>query len=207
MEMSLPITDPVPTGDTRLQKVLRKIYIKSDSAGTLPLPSAKKIQMLGKQLQRARDAGLHKDIKSACQGIVESLSHFYSVSSPRLVIKNTPRPYDEEIIAEKHGDYQGSNKRIRIWMLTAKREQVISYRIMLNTLLHEFCHHLDVCGFGLLGSPHTRGFYERCDRLYRRVLGQRYVPLVWMPTEDGRFYRDINATRMKREGQRKNKKK
>jgi len=32
---------------------------------------------------------------------------------------------------------------------------------MLNTLLHEFAHHLDVHLFGWPDTPHTRGFYWR----------------------------------------------
>ena len=204
--MFQPITDPMQIGDTKLQKILRKMYIKSDRMRTLPLPSAKKIQMLGKQLRTARDAGIHKAIKLACEAIIESLSRFYSVSSPRVVVKNSPRPHDDDLGAEKHGDYD-SNKRIRIWMLTAKRKKVVAYETMLGILLHEFCHHLDVSNFLLPHSPHTRGFYERCDRLYRRVLGQRYVPLVWVPIEGGRFYWNINATRLKREGRRGKKKK
>jgi len=42
-------------------------------------------------------------------------------------------------------------------MRTAILGKVTSYRGMLNTLLHEFAHHLDVHLFGWPDTPHTRG--------------------------------------------------
>jgi hypothetical protein len=56
---------------------------------------------------------------------------------------------------------------------------------MLNTLLHEFLHHLDVKLFGWPDTPHTRGFYWRVDELYHLALGtpgEKRKPLVWIET-------------------------
>jgi hypothetical protein len=56
---------------------------------------------------------------------------------------------------------------------------------MLNTLLHEFLHHLDVKLFGWPDTPHTRGFYWRVDELYHLALGtpaDKRKPLVWIQT-------------------------
>jgi len=60
---------------------------------------------------------------------------------------------------------------------------VTSYRGLLNTLLHEFCHHLDVKRFHLPDTPHTRGFYGRIDDLYHLALAtpaEQRKPLVWI---------------------------
>ena len=57
------------------------------------------------------------------------------------------------------------------------------HRGLLNTLLHEFCHHLDVCSLGYPDTPHTRGFYCRIDELYHLPLDtppDRRKPLVWI---------------------------
>ncbi len=44
---------------------------------------------------------------------------------------------------------------IRLWMRTAVRKEVTSFGTFLNTLCHEFCHHLD---FHRFGFP-TRGIH------------------------------------------------
>ena len=56
-------------------------------------------------------------------------------------------------------------------MRTAFLGKVTSYRGMLNSLLHEFAHHLDVHLFGWSDTAHARGFYWRVDALYRLALG------------------------------------
>ncbi len=55
--------------------------------------------------------------------------------------------------------------RIRIYHRTAVRQQVISPKVFLNTLLHEWVHHFDFAGLRLARSPHTAGFYARLRAL------------------------------------------
>ena len=69
------------------------------------------------------------------------------------------------------GDYTPSTQRIRVWMRTAIREKVSSPKALLNTLLHEFCHHLDCTRLACPESYHTRGFFTRIDHLYHHALG------------------------------------
>ena len=54
-----------------------------------------------------------------------------------------------------------SDARIRIYHRTAVRQQVITPKVFLNTLLHEWVHHFDFAGLRLPRSPHTAGFYAR----------------------------------------------
>jgi hypothetical protein len=91
---------------------------------------------------------------------------------------------------ELFGDYTPATQQIRAWMRTAVLGKVTSHRGMLNTLLHEFCHHLDVHLLGWPDTPHTRGFYSRVDELYHLALGtpaDRRKPLVWI--RQGRAWR------------------
>jgi hypothetical protein len=69
------------------------------------------------------------------------------------------------------GDYTPETDRIRVWMRTAIRTKVTSHKALLNTLLHEFCHHLDATLWRCPESPHTRGFFMRVDSLYHHALG------------------------------------
>ncbi|HKD42261.1 MAG TPA: hypothetical protein VKB87_18385 [Myxococcaceae bacterium] len=68
-------------------------------------------------------------------------------------------------------------------MRTAVRGKVTSYRGLLHTLLHEFCHHLDRESLGFPETPHTRGFHSRVDDLYHLALAtppENRRPLVWI---------------------------
>ena len=53
-----------------------------------------------------------------------------------------------------------------VWMLTARRGQVVAFRTFLRTLVHELCHHLDFTTLGLAESLHTPGFFRRESSLY-----------------------------------------
>ena len=78
--------------------------------------------------------------------------------------------------------------RITLWMLTAKRGQVVAYRTFLRTLLHELCHHLDYtlpasprlpAHAGLLPArvePASRRWARR-TRAIRRRSGRADAPL------------------------------
>ena len=56
-----------------------------------------------------------------------------------------------------------------VWMLTAKRGQVVAFRTFLRTLLHELCHHLDYTLLRLRDSLHTQGFYQRESSLFHAL--------------------------------------
>ncbi len=70
--------------------------------------------------------------------------------------------------------------RIRIYHKTAVRQQVITTKVFLNTLLHEWEHHHDFAGLRLPRSPHTAGFYARL-----RALASALEVGFVMPPEPG----------------------
>jgi hypothetical protein len=70
--------------------------------------------------------------------------------------------------------------RIRIYHRTAVRQQVITTKVFLNTLLHEWEHHHDFAGLRLPRSPHTAGFYARL-----RALANALEVAFVMPPEPG----------------------
>lgn len=63
---------------------------------------------------------------------------------------------------------------IRIYNLTAIRQQVLSPKVFLETLLHEWVHHYDFTGLELDRSPHTSGFFARIRDL-AETLGVGFV--------------------------------
>src|SRR3989442_719418 len=63
---------------------------------------------------------------------------------------------------------------IRIYTLTAIRQQVLAPKVFLETLLHEWVQHYDFTGLELDRSPHTSGFFNRIRDL-AETLGVGYV--------------------------------
>jgi hypothetical protein len=173
------VTDPLP----RTAR-LRAQHEASDARPTLPLPDAEPLQRTTRELAAALTAEDRAQVRKAGLALLDHLASHYDVSRPKLeVLGARPRQVVEGHLSyELFGDYTPSTEAIRVWMRTAVRGKVTSHRGLLNTLLHEFCHHLDVKALGLTETPHTRGFFARIDLLYHLALAtppDRRKPLVW----------------------------
>lgn len=174
------ITDPQPRPEAR-----RREYDRSDALATMPLPPAEPIQALVRALTDSMSAGDTAPVRTAGAALLASLSAFYRVPIPPLRVLGV-RPH--KVMAgvctyQLFGDYTPATQRIRVWMRTAIREHVSSPRALLNTLLHEFCHHLDTARLSLPQSYHTRGFFWRIDHLYHLALATPPAarrPLRWV---------------------------
>ena len=161
------ITDPQPRTEAR-----RREYDRSDALATMPLPPPESIQALARTLADAMAAGETTPVRLAGTALLEALSAFYQVPVPPLrVLGVRPHKVTAGVCTyQLFGDYTPSTQRIRVWMRTAIREKVSSPRALLNTLLHEFCHHLDCARLSMPQSYHTRGFFWRIDHLYHLAL-------------------------------------
>jgi hypothetical protein len=174
------ITDPLPR--TAAQ---RRQYEASDARLTLPLPPAEALQAAARALQAALETGERGPVKRAGDELLELLAAHYELRRPGLsVLGDRPRTVVEgQYSYELFGDYTPDTAKIRVWMRTAVLGKVTSYRGLLNTLLHEFCHHLDIRSLGFADTPHTRGFFTRIDGLYHLALdtpAEKRKPLVWI---------------------------
>lgn len=174
------ITDPPPRPAT-----LRRQYLASDAQATLPLPAPEPLQAAARGLAEALATGERGPVRRAGQALLALLAAHYEVAPPRLTVLGA-RPhqvFEGHTAWELFGDYALTTAAIRVWMRTAVLGKVTSYRGLLNTLLHEFCHHLDVTRLGFPATPHTRGFYGRVDELYHLALATPAAerrPLVWI---------------------------
>jgi hypothetical protein len=170
------ITDPVPRAAAR-----RREYERSDALVTMPLPAGEAVQELARALAEAMAAEQAAAVERAGVALLKSLSDFHGIAVPGLRVLGV-RPH--KVISgvctyQLFGDYTPATQRIRVWMRTAIREKVSSPKALLNTLLHEFCHHLDCTRLGWPQSYHTRGFFTRIDHLYHHALGT--VPAARRP--------------------------
>ena len=174
------ITDRPPGAAAR-----RREYERSDAIVTMPLPPAAEVQALADALAAAMAAGDTAPVRREGARLLEALAAFYKVPVPPLAVLGV-RPH--KVTAgvctyQLFGDYTPSTQRIRVWMRTAIRKQVSSPKALLNTLLHEFCHHLDCTRLKCPESYHTRGFYWRIDHLYHLAIAtppDRRRPLKWI---------------------------
>jgi hypothetical protein len=65
---------------------------------------------------------------------------------------------------------------VEVWMRTAKRGQVVAFKTMLRTLVHELCHHLDYELHGLDNTFHTEGFFRRESSIMRQLVDLAAAP-------------------------------
>jgi hypothetical protein len=181
------ITDPFPRSSAQ-----RRQYEASDARLDLPLPEAAALQAAARVLEAALKSGERTPVKRAGDRLLGLLGAHYGVTAPGLsVLGSRPHSVVEGRYSwELFGDYTPATTKIRVWMRTAVLGKVTSYRGLLNTLLHEFCHHLDVRQLGFPDTPHTRGFFTRIDALYHLALDtppDKRRPLVWI--KSGRSWR------------------
>jgi hypothetical protein len=174
------ITDRPPRG----LEAQREFETSDALTRLVPLPDAHALQARATLLKTALTLGDARSVKTEGESMLDLLAGTYGISRPRLqVLGARPRSVWEGGHSELFGDYDFEKKRIRVWMRTAVLGKLTSYRGLLHTLLHEFCHHLDREKLGFLDTPHTRGFHARVDDLYHLALAtppEKRRPLVWI---------------------------
>ncbi len=174
------LTDPPPRAARK-----RADFTRSDAIAQLALPPPEAIRAATRALFDAMASGEKASVAKAAGQVTGELSRFYGVPEPEVKVLGV-RPHvvtDGVCTYQLFGDYTPASQRIRVWMRTAIRGQVSSPKALLNTLLHELCHHLDATHLGCPDSPHTRGFFTRVDQLYHFTLAtpdQARRPLHWV---------------------------
>lgn len=162
----------------------RRVYELSDEMLSVPLPDPQQLRALVVTLEQALSTGLAPPVRKAGVALLLFLSQHFEVAPPGLSVLGL-RPQkvlENQFSYELFGDYTFETQKIRVWMRTAVLGKVTSFRGLLNTVVHEFFHHLDVKRFGFSETPHTRGFYTRIDGLYHLCLAtpaEKRMPLIW----------------------------
>jgi hypothetical protein len=165
----------VPNFRHRLNRAQQRAYDRSNAVSAIPLRAtprlARAVHLLGWALEhddRPRTAHV-------AQVICDELCAILRVRPLRVQVK-AERPSDTR--GELHGLYESTGRRevVSIWMLTAKRGQVVAYKTFLRTLVHEMGHHLDYQLLKLGDSFHTDGFFKRESSLVNQLLSAARVP-------------------------------
>lgn len=162
----------------RLPAAQRREYERSSSIARVPLRSSPSLRTAVEAVERVLRADLREETEAAATRLVALVCRDLGVPPVAVRVEGV-RPHDDG--GELHGLYRTSagTSSIVVWMRTAKRRDVVATRTFLRTLLHEVCHHLDICLLDLPSSYHTPGFYRRESSLFRTVA--RGTPLAPKP--------------------------
>jgi hypothetical protein len=173
----------------------RAVFMESDRIRALELPQDRHLLTIAKSIEKAMQSGKSADVRQACDEFLAQASEFYRVHACSIrVLAARPLRVREHWTTELFGDYNVETMLIRLWMRTAIRKEVTSFGTLLNTLCHEFCHHIDFQRFGFPDSWHTRGFYERTAALYHHARGTPPKRLFWAAVPAGRWRIDWPRT-------------
>lgn len=83
--------------------------------------------------------------------------------------KQPSRSSEGRLKQKTYGSYRFGFYLVTLYKYTAKTGQVVANKTMLNTLVHELCHHFDYTLLDLTSSPHTSGFYTRISTLEKAL--------------------------------------
>jgi len=159
----------MPDFRRRLGRTQQVIYDRSNSISSIPLKASPRLLELVAALPATLQTGDPRLVQSTAQAITDQICASLRVPVARVFVEGT-RPSNPR--GELHGLYTPHTRGtpcIKVWMITAKRGQVVAFKTFLRTLLHEICHHLDYTLLRLGDSLHTDGFYKRESSLFHQI--------------------------------------
>lgn len=173
----------------------REEYVRSDALKTIQLPPAEPFRSYALRLKDALARDDKKEVQSVCKALIDDLSDAYGVTRPTVKVLNVrPREEGDKLVFETFGDYDPETLRIRLWMKTPLQKKPTSYGVLLSTLCHEFCHHLDMVQLEFPNTFHTRGFYDRVGLLYHHIQNTPVRRIIWQEHKDGSHSIDWGRT-------------
>ncbi|MBJ7609603.1 MAG: hypothetical protein JF887_09290 [Candidatus Dormibacteraeota bacterium] len=148
-------------------------YLRSQRQTRLPVAPDVVARGLVMSILEAGDDPVQR--RRLAQLLLDTLDELAGLPPCAVVVADRPQVHEHDgrrLQSKTYGYYRCrfvegavTDARIRIYHRTAVRQQVISPKVFLNTLLHEWVHHYDFAGLRLARSPHTAGFYLRLRAL------------------------------------------
>jgi hypothetical protein len=160
----------MPGYRNRLTRSQQRIYDRSAAISSIRIQASARLRQAVAAVPALLETGAAERVERAAQAIADEICSSLAIRRVRVIVSGT-RPSNTR--GELHGLYtDGAGSAlptIKIWMLTAKRGQVVAFKTFLRTLLHEICHHLDYAHLHLEDSFHTEGFYKRESSLFYQI--------------------------------------
>lgn len=156
----------------RLPASSKKIYRASDKIADVNLKDSHQLLPYVREVQSALKSKEKANVLRASQTLANQITQQLQIPPIKIKVL-TSRPHNN--YGELHGLYEPVSKKtkvaeISVWMLTAKRKQVVAFKTYMRTLFHEVCHHLDYELYKLDDSFHTEGFFKRESSLYKQLV-------------------------------------
>ena len=150
----------------------KKIYRASDKISNVSLKDSDELLPFTRDVQTALKSKEKSKVLQASQLLVNQLTRQLMIPPIKIKVL-TSRPHNN--YGELHGLYEPVSQKVKVaeisvWMLTAKRKQVVAFKTYMRTLFHEVCHHLDYELYKLEDSYHTEGFFKRESSLYKQLV-------------------------------------
>ena len=148
-------------------KITNQSYEKSNKIETVKYSRLSKTEY--KALLNASD--MYLDRQRAGQKLLNYLCDKYSISQIPLIVTDTPQKGNGK--CKTLGFYRmlpafQKGQSITIYNLTAVKKKVVSIKVFIDTLLHEFIHHYDT-EYLKIESAYTAGFYKRISDLKNKL--------------------------------------
>jgi hypothetical protein len=161
----------MPNFRHRLPRGRQREYDRSNAVSSIPLRVSHRLTRAVELLAKVLPERRQPVIERIAQAVADEVCDTLHVPKLRVHVRGT-RPSNTR--GELHGLYSPDHRqdRIEVWMITAKRGQVVAFKTFLRTLLHEICHHLDYELLHLRVSLHTDGFFKRESSLFSQMTRQ-----------------------------------
>lgn len=151
----------------------RKTYRESNRIAHVELDDPTKLQGAVTSLREALSSGEKRRVQRACLAVARGVCDDLGISRVRVKVGGR-RPLDAdggELFGQCSWDEEDTKGAlVEVWMRTAKRGQVVAFKTLLRTLIHELCHHLDYELHGLDSTFHTEGFFRRESSIMRQLV-------------------------------------
>ena len=167
-----PPSPPVrtPAWYRRLPPALRRVATASDRVPAVALRASPSLRGAVGALPGVLATERADEVEALAQRITDGICVALGVPRVRVRVQlRRPPLRGGELQGLYTPNNHGGRDAITVWMLTAKRGQVVAFRTFLRTLLHEVCHHLDYHLLHLRESLHTQGFYQRESSLFHAL--------------------------------------
>jgi hypothetical protein len=162
----------MPNFRHRLTRAQQRTYDRSQVSSSIRLRASPRLRAAVSAVPALLLSGDRPQVEQVSQVVVDEIAVALGVPGARIIVSGI-RPSNTR--GELHGLYTPAGgcgpATIKVWMITAKRGQVVAFKTFLRTLLHEVCHHLDYTLLLLPDSFHTDGFYRRESSLFHQIGG------------------------------------
>ena len=157
----------------------RRTYRESNRIARVELGDPGRLQGAVSALREALLAGDRRKVQRACAAVAQGVCDDLGISRVRVKVGGR-RPLDAdggELFGQCSWDEEETKGAlVEVWMRTAKRGQVVAFKSLLRTLIHEICHHLDYELHGLDATFHTEGFFRRESSIMRQLVDLVEIP-------------------------------